>query len=91
MNHTYPMQPVQSPPEEDPAAARAEAQLHYQTYDTPLATFAADLSEAMAFENLEQLALLLRKSDAGILDELWRMFDSYWSRVIRNRIERGEL
>lgn len=89
MNHIYPPEPVLSPPEPfETYDERAEAELHYMQHDTPLDTFAKNLGEAMAFEDLSRLALLLRRRDpAAVRDEIARMFDSYWSGQIKGRLD----
>ncbi len=88
MNYIYGPEPAQGPPEPnytDLLHDQVEQELHYLSRCTPTATYAQKLAEALAFTDLERLALAMR--DAGnpraVRDELARIFDAYWeSRVI---------
>lgn len=88
MNSIYPPEPCLSPPEPvETYDERAEAELHYMQHNSALADFAKDLGEALAFEDLSRLALLMRGKDAAaVRDEIARMFDGYWSRQIKARL-----
>ena len=87
MNSIYPPEPASCPPDPlpDSIGEAIESELEYRTRHQPLALYADQLGEAFGDDGLGNLPLLLREgTDAEVRNEIMRLFDSYWSRRIRN-------
>lgn len=71
--------------------SKIDAELEYMRNHTSLVEYARYLSEAIGDTTLIPLALLLRiggnNADAEVRAEIERIFNNYWTRQIRRRIE----